>query len=912
MADAPQYSPPSAREDPLAFPQLCGYLAERSPQPMAVVEGLTHLVLYVNPAFRQLVGKAAQQLIGRRFEEAVPEGLANHCAAMLGRVFATGSSEALVEQEHGPDVWTGGVLAGKAPMHRSYLAWAVLGADQKPVGVMIQVTDTTEIARFRTEAAAINEALLVSGVRQHELMDDAQRLGAELKESEGWLRLILDAVPQKIFTTDPSGAVRYFNPAWMEYTGLAFEQIQDWGWQQFIHPDDVSETVRHWKETISTGEPFEHEHRFRRHDGVYRWHLSRARCVRDLTGGAEGRCAITRWVGSNTDIDDLRRAQDALWASEARLTGQKEAFEAAVNGASIASSLHMLVRTAMEQEGGESDGFRAAFFTLDASGTCLHPIVGAGSMPEAYGRAVAGFQIAPNSPLCGVAVYTGRALIVSDITLDPLWEPFLQLAEEHSIRACWTFPIQTLAGKVVGTFTMCFKEPRDANPRDLELAAAVAHAAALIISRDTESRERQLAQDALRDSVVLEREARQEAQDANRSKDVFLATLAHELRTPLNAVLGWAVMLRSRTEGVSDSGAIDAILDHGLTVIERNVRAQGKLIEDVLDVARVSSGKFELDRGHCELTALMAAALETVRPAAEAKGVALNLQTKNTVGIGPLTLLADAARLNQAILNLLNNAIKFTPSGGAVTTRLERHGDRGRIIVSDTGKGIGSEFLPFVFDRYKQAEEGSTRGCGGLGLGLTIVRHITELHGGTVTAASEGHGHGATFTMDLPLHPPADTYVFARGDGAAPPDLQHRVRLDDLRILVVDDELDSRTVTRLALELAGATVVTASSAAEAYKLASPELSGASIPFLPLDVLVSDLGMPDEDGYSLVRRLRADGINARDLPAVALTAFTSAEDRQRVMLAGFQSHLSKPVDPHELIVAVGALAGRTGV
>ncbi len=262
--------------------------------------------------------------------------------------------------------------------------------------------------------------------------------------------------------------------------------------------------------------------------------------------------------------------------------------------------------------------------------------------------------------------------------------------------------------------------------------------------------------------------------------------------------------------------------------------------------------------------------------------------------------------MSQAILNLLNNAVKFTPKGGSVTLRLDRAGDNVRVIVSDTGRGIRPDFLPFIFDRFKQADDGSTRMFGGLGLGLTIVWHIAELHGGTATATSEGEGHGSTFVLELrvkALLDPAKWTAIPKATAGIP------ISLSDLRVLVVDDEEDARHIARFALESAGAIVTTASSALEGFQAAARGGEGGNN--LPPQILVSDLGMPIEDGFALIRRLRADGVNARHLPAIALTAFTSPENRRRALLAGFQVHMAKPIDPHDLIAVVGSLAGRTG-
>jgi len=335
-------------------------------------------------------------------------------------------------------------------------------------------------------------------------------------------------------------------------------------------------------------------------------------------------------------------------------------------------------------------------------------------------------------------------------------------------------------------------------------------------------------------------------------------------------------------------------------VIERNARGLGKLIEDVLDVARVASGKFQLDRRPCDLAAITFQAADAVRLAAATAGVTLDVGV--VPGGGSLAIVADAPRLTQAVLNLLGNALKFTPRGGSVMVTIARDGDRARVVVRDTGTGIPPDFLPFIFDRFKQAGEGNARMVGGLGLGLTIVRHIVELHGGSATAWSAGEGRGATFTLELPMA--AVGAGAAARPGGPGSDPLPPVRLDGLRVLVVDNEDDARQIASVALRAAGATVTAAASAGEAFLAAS---TGPSP-----NVLVSDLAMPGEDGYALIHRLREAGVDVRTMPAVALTAFAGPHERRRALLAGFQVQMAKPVDPYELIAAVASLAGRTGL
>jgi signal transduction histidine kinase len=401
-----------------------------------------------------------------------------------------------------------------------------------------------------------------------------------------------------------------------------------------------------------------------------------------------------------------------------------------------------------------------------------------------------------------------------------------------------------------------------------------------------EIRERERAEREKAELLVREQVARRQAEEANRTKDEFLATLSHELRTPLNAMLGWAQLLRT--------GNLDAATAaRALETIERNARSQAQLISDLLDVSRIITGKLRLELQPIELPLVLEAVLDTVRPAADAKGLQL------AVRVDPLVpaLRGDADRIQQVIWNLVSNAIKFTPAGGRVEVELGRRPDLVELAVRDTGIGIRPDFLPYVFDRFRQAESAITRTHGGLGLGLSIVRHLVELHGGTVAVASPGEGRGATFTVRLPAQGTAPD--LPRHEPAAAGGAGERPRLDGLHVLVVDDEADARELTARMLGGAGARVTAAASAAAALGALEGELP---------DVLVVDLGMPGEDGYALLRQVRAlPAARGGALPAAALTAYARAEDRARALAAGFQIHLAKPVDPPELVAAVAGLA-----
>ncbi len=401
--------------------------------------------------------------------------------------------------------------------------------------------------------------------------------------------------------------------------------------------------------------------------------------------------------------------------------------------------------------------------------------------------------------------------------------------------------------------------------------------------------ERKQAEEERERLLASEQQARAEAEEANRHKDEFLATISHELRTPLNSILGWANTL---LRGVLDEQAATRALE----TIARNAKAQAQLIGDLLDVSRIISGKLRFETGAVDLIPVTEAALETVRPAAEAKGVELRATLDPTAG--PVS--GDAGRLQQVVWNLLTNAIKYTPRGGHVETRLERAGSQVTIIVRDTGEGISADFLPYVFTRFRQADGTTTRQHGGLGLGLAIVRHLVEAHGGRVRAASEGAGQGATFTVTLPLMILRSADFGLRNEDTV--DEQSTIPTG-LRVLVVDDDQDSRELLRLWLTESGAEVKVSATAREALDLMEQ--------WQP-EVLVSDIGMPDEDGYELMRQVRAlPAERGGQVPAVALTGYARLEDQRRALAAGYQIFVPKPVDLPGLVAAIARLAGRTG-
>ncbi len=395
-------------------------------------------------------------------------------------------------------------------------------------------------------------------------------------------------------------------------------------------------------------------------------------------------------------------------------------------------------------------------------------------------------------------------------------------------------------------------------------------------------------------AVVEKERLYKQAEESSRLKEEFLATISHELRTPLSAILGWTRMLRLGQLSEEDKSK-------ALDTIERNARAQAQLIDDLLDVSRIVTGKLRMDVRPADPKSFIDAAVEAVRPAADAKGV----RVQKVIDTGAVAIPGDPVRLQQVVWNLLSNAIKFTPRGGRVQIRSERVNSHLEIVVSDTGQGIAPDFLPHVFDRFRQADQKTSRTHGGMGLGLAIVRHLVELHGGTVRATSEGVGQGATFTVMLPITP---VYQVDSSGGRVHPGARELLpvhdsddRLDGLTILVVDDEPDTRDLLKKGLEYCGAQVRLAGSAAEA--LAALRVS---VP----DVLISDIGMPEMDGYDLIRQIRElQTNNCHRVAAIALTAYTRVEDRLHALRAGYDMHVPKPVELTELVAVAVSLTRR---
>jgi PAS domain S-box-containing protein len=743
-----------------------------------------------------------------------------------------------------------GMPHGHLPV-RSYLALPVVSRSGVVHGGLFFGHEQAGVFKER------DERLMVAVAAQAAVAIDNARLLAATSAAEKRYRALAESAPLFVWTTLADGTLDYLNRRFLDYLALGPEQLrQPAPLRSAIHPADVARVDAVWRESLHSGQPFEIEYRLRRGaDGSYRWFLARGVPIR------EDDSIIARWVGSCTDIEDRKRNEEIQ-----RFLAETSAL--------LASSLDY--RTTL------TDVAKLCVPTL-ADACVIDVVDDASSTPRTLASSSSEVEQWLESRLLQLAgEWHSRAELSQRVVEggSPLSDDTRghDAAREREVVAWMLVPL-VAQHQVLGSITLVsFRRGAHFEARDLAAAEELGRRAGSVVENAR--------------LFELARQEKRRAEEASTAKDLFLGTLSHELRTPLSAILGWARMLQSGSLSEDKH-------DRALATIERNARLQVAMIEDILDVARITSGKLRLDVAPVEIAQVVEAALDTIRPTAEAKSVRLQAVLDPDTG----ALHGDSPRLQQIVWNLLSNAVRFTPKGGRVYVVLRRADSSVEIAVSDTGIGIPLEFLPRVFERFSQADASRTRQQGGLGLGLSIVKHLTELHGGTVTADSAGPGQGATFTVRLPLAPLRDTPVHGPRTSRPPPrdELFCPPELDGLHVLVVDDEPDARELVQSALEACHARVTLAKSAAEALhrlKLDRPA------------VLVSDIGMPDEDGYSLIRKVRAlPKADGGDVPAVALTAYAHIADRTRALMEGFNNHVSKPAEPQELIAVVAALAGR---
>jgi PAS domain S-box-containing protein len=676
-----------------------------------------------------------------------------------------------------------------------------------------------------------------------------------IRRSEARYRNLVTAAPaaQAVWILDASGKMLEDSPTWRSFTGQSAEALMAGGWIDAVHPDDREAVHAAWQKARAATAPFETEYRARMTDGTYRWFSARGAPLLDDEG------SIIEWVGTAIDIDEQKRASD-----EIRFINEASALLASSLDyqTTLATVSRLVVPRFADWCAVDIATDEGTYERLSVAHVDPRKVALAYELNQRY----------PPDPATDPvlqAIRTGEKVLIPQITDEMILagarDPeHLEVIRSLGLSSFLLLPM-TARGRTLGTITFALAESgRFYSERDLPLLEDLARRGAIAV-----------------DNARLY----QEAESANRAKDEFLATLSHELRTPLTAILGWARMLRT---GSTDPKTQELAFE----TIERSAKAQAELIDEILDISRIVTGKFELAVAPVDLLQLTKQILDSFHPAAEAKQIRLELESSTP----KIAMRGDPARLKQVIWNLVSNALKFSDPGATVLVRLERSDARVRLSVHDTGRGIDPEFLPHVWERFRQADSTTTRQFGGLGLGLSVVRHLVELHGGSVEVTSEGLGRGATFTVEFPVQTDdvAEPVVKpVRPDAAG--------ALAGRTMLVVDDDDDARHLIGTILRSAGATVDTANSVKTA--MARIERDG-------LDAVVTDIAMPVEDGYSLVRQVRAAGqTNTSRLPVIALSALGRDVDRQRMRAAGFDDFLLKPVDPPHLVAAVAAAVGR---
>ena len=807
-------------------------LLAQVPAEMAYLRGPGLVYEFVNDRYRARFPE--RDFLGRTLSEALPEWRDDPLLQAVRDVFHTGAPYR--DLEHPLVVRTTGV-----PERRWFdLAFLpVTGGDGNVEGVLSFATDVTEqvSARARSDALARDKVALAE-----ELEGERRRL----EVGEERFRSIVETNADMVWVADWNGHLRHAVPAWCALTGQKPEEMLGLGWIDAVHPDDLERTSLLWAEAVAQRRRFYGEYRVRVASGG--WATVATRGIPLLR--ADGK--IREWVGTTVDVTTRHREEEALrilsgGAAELSGTLDYKATLRAVGEMAIPTFADVCIVDLVDDQG------------------VLRRVEVAGCIEE---EALAELKripprTDPESPTTE-ALRTRRSVLrerlPAAVKLEMAEEPErLRLFERLSPTSLVCAPLAA-RGRTLGVISfLTVRSGRRFARLDLGLVEELARRAALAMDNA---------------------ELYQRAEEASRAKDEFLATVSHELRTPLASILGWARLLRRGGLTVEKQA-------RALETLERNAKAQTLLVEDLLDVSRIVSGKTRLSVEPTDLGRIVEAAVDSLRPSADGRGVQLQATPMSC------TLTGDPERLHQILWNLLSNALKFTPRGGRVSVSLTRGDGTVTLTVSDTGQGIRPDFLPHVFERFRQADATVTRAHGGLGLGLAIVRHLVELHGGTVSASSAGEGHGATFTVQLPVAAPLSLERSAHDPFGA-----KRLDLSGLRLLVVDDEPDTRELLASVLEAQGAEVVQLPDAPAVLQwLASSRA----------DLLVSDVAMPLMDGCALIREIRRGSTGqSSSLPAVAVSAHARPEDRRRALDAGFQEYLTKPVEPEVLVAAVHAL------
>jgi PAS domain S-box-containing protein len=732
----------------------------------------------------------------------------------------------------------------------------------------------------RDQASAVLEEDMASKKQKSEnaIKRSASKKEEErLRESEGQAsRTLVEQMVAGVYECDTTGRFTLANQRYCEIVGYTEAELIKMRVEDVTSPDNWPYNAELYRRLYEYGESFFIEKCYRRKDATESWVNSHVSPIRNSRGEIEGSVAVM------VDVTDRKRAERELAAAKDRLAADLDAMTRLqkigsmfVEEGDLPSALEEVIEAAIAISGADKGNIQ--LFDTTSGRLIIQAQRGFEQPFLDYWNAVR-----EGTGACGTALERGERVIVEDVTLSPIFagRPALDVQLRAGVRAVQSTPVLSRSGKLMAVFSTHYATPGRPDERVLRLLDLLARLTAGII-------ERAQAEGALRSAY-------EQAEAATRAKDEFLAVVSHELRNPLSSILGYARLLRA---GAMNAEQAKQTID----IIERSGQMQLQLIEDLLDTSRIISGKLELEVRSVDLVSMILSSLEVVRPSAQAKGIKL------ISDLNPLAsrITGDPDRLRQVVWNLLSNAIKFTPEYGRVEITLKRADPHIVIVVRDTGKGIEPEFLPHIFDRFRQADMSSMRRSGGLGLGLSLAKRLVELHGGIIEAKSAGVGHGATFTVRLPMQagyaaPPEErkasaTTLTARAESLA-----------GVRALIVDDEEEARTLLTLTLQEYDAKAQAVTSGKEALELLARQTSEERF-----DVLICDIGMPKEDGYTVMRKLREEPPDKGGaIPAIALTAYGGAEDRLRALSAGFQMHVTKPVEPAELAAVIASLVRRT--
>jgi PAS domain S-box-containing protein len=741
------------------------------------------------------------------------------------------------------------------------------------VAVRSQVNARAKAERSESEVRA-SEGIVRRMLAERELAQ------AAIKESEERYRELVENANDIVFTLDLAGNVSSINKAVESITGYTQTELLGVNMSEFLTAGSVASARQMTERKLAGEERTNYEVEVQAKDG-------RSLILEISSRLALGQGKPVGVQGVARDITMRRQAEETLRRADQRALSEYERLLEKV--AKLAQTLGtardlQVIFWGLKEFALLSVPCDGLFVSLyDPIRDVRNACYGWGDGEEIDTSRLPPMPVnftGPNSR----AIRTNQVIITNDYMQATLGSPGVLVGPDNGLRprSSLSAPMAVM-GRIIGTIEVQSYEHsayREEHQTAMRLAA-------------------NLAAVAIENVRLLEREstARASAEESNRLKDEFLATVSHELRTPLTAILGWSRMLQD--------GALDTeVAARAIETIKRNAKMQAQIIDDILDVSRIITGKLSLDLQPIELGPVLESAVSVVRPTAEAKGIAIEV----VFAPEPAAVSGDANRLQQVFWNLLSNAIKFTPQGGSVIVRLRQASSKVEVEVADTGQGIAPAFLPFVFDRFRQADSTSTRQHGGLGLGLAIARHLIEIHGGHIDATSAGENQGATFTVRLPLvgsavdEPRSESPLPAQLDAYAESVEREKVSriLSGLHVLIVDDDQDTLELMNAALTQRSARVTTATSVSEALR---------ALKFFRPDVLISDIAMPLEDGYSLLQKVRALEI-APAIPAIAITAYAREEDKERALAAGFQSYLAKPVELNEFINAVAA-AGQNG-